>query len=374
MSYRIIAQDVSSGEFLNWHVPLRDVSVTYALSGANEIKGTLEPEIPELNLSAYDSWATWLHLEQDGYIRASGILQPLSLDGVSVDVVATGFSDYARGIPFQGERSGIQVDPLNEARAIWDHIQSYPEGDLGVTLDDTTSSVRIGEPEHEEPDGQGGTRTVDAQPYKLVWWEAKDCGSEFDNLARETPFDYREVSTWNADKTDVKHHIRLGYPRLGGKRQLRFAQGENVTNAIPLTELDDQYASTVIVLGAGEGRERIRATASERSDRLRRAVVIDDKDIKPHRRAKRLALDELRRRRARVSMEQITVDTSHPNAQWGSFSVGDDIPVTGEFPWLGWVSIDHRITAITWSPESDSANLTLVPTDAQYYGPPLEGA
>lgn len=376
MSTRYIAQDISTREFLNWDVPLSKVQVRYSLSGPDEIAGELAPEMPKLNLSAYDSWATALHLEQEGHIRASGILQPASMRENVVQIVATGPSGYPHGIPYLGEFQGIQVDPLDMVRKIWTHVQSYPDSLHGVTLDDTTSAVRIGtEKQAVEFDTTAGEHVqfeTNRGPYKLVWWEATDCGTEIDNLARQTPFDYREVASWNVDKTDVDFHIRLGYPRLGRWQDgLRFAQGENVTSAIPLTELEDQYASTVVVLGAGEGRKRVRSEASERGERLRRVVVISDKSIASVDEARKIALGELRRRRAMVSMEQIIVDTEHPNARWGTFVPGDDITVVGEFPWLGWLAIKHRITAIDWQPQSSLASLSLVPSAAQYYGPPL---
>lgn len=368
---RYIAQDVSSGEFLNWNMPLGNVTVTYPLSGPQEIAGELSPELPHLNLSAYEEWATWLHAEQGGHIRASGILQPLSIDGPTANVAAVGFTGYAHGMPYLGEYSKIQVDPLDAARQIWVHLQSYPNGLHGVTLDGAQSPIRIGEPEHEEPPAtEGGEpRTVDAKPYQLVWWSPKDCGDEFNSLAKETPFDYREDSQWNTGKTDITHHINLGYPRLGRKRDdLRFAQGENLSDPIPYTK-QDTYASEVHVLGAGEGRKRIHAVASEPGEKLRRVVVIENKDIETHRRAKRLALDELRRRQAVVSFEQVTVDTSDENARWGTFSTGDDIRITGEFPWLGRQTVWHRITSITFDPDAGSAALDLVPSASVYYGP-----
>lgn len=362
-NWRVIAQSIISGEILNWDVPLSDIAVTYTLSGPTEISGVFAPELPQLNITAFDAWATWLHLEQDGLIRASGILKPVSLSGAEIAVSCIGASGYAHGIPYLGELDKVNVDPLWIVRTIWEHVQSYPDGNLGISVDSTTSPIRIGDPVVDPDFGLTG-------PYKLNWWDHRDCGEEIDNLAKQTPFDYADVATWNSTKTDVLHRVALGYPRLGRRQtNLRFAQGENIIEAIPLAESEDMYASSVIVTGSGEGRIMVRGTASERGSRIRRVAVHSDKNIDKFDRARSVALQELRRRKARTSMEEITVDASHPNARLGTFGVGDDIAVTGEFPWVGRLSIWHRITAYTWSPDRDTVVLKLKPSESFRYGP-----
>lgn len=373
MPYRVIAQDIKTGEFLNWDVPLSELQITYTLSGPGVIAGKLNPEIPSLNVSAMEAWATWLHVEMDGQIRASGILQPVTLDGYSLTVESEGPSGYAHGIPFMGSISEIGIDPIDVVRRIWANIQSYPSANLGLVVDSTTkSAVKIGTPKPAEGDTNADPN---AGPYTLQWWDHKDCGDEVNSLATQTPFDYHEWFQWNADKTDVIKHLDFGYPRLGRSRtDLRFAFRENILKAIPLAEMDDQYASDVICLGSGEGQDRIRGRASQDSgSRLRRVVVIADGSITTVARANAEAQAELKRRAARISMQQITIEANHPNAKLGSFTLGDDILVEGDFPWVGRMSLWHRITAYTWSPTATQATLTLKPSESFNYSPPLSG-
>src|SRR5699024_11949333 len=47
-------------------------------------------------------------------------------------------------LPISSEYKGVQVDPLSLVRRIWSHLQSQPDGDLGLKVDSTTSPVRIG--------------------------------------------------------------------------------------------------------------------------------------------------------------------------------------------------------------------------------------
>lgn len=369
MGTRILAQHIRTGEWLNKDVPSSDVSVKHTLSGPDVISGKFTPELPNLNIGLFDEWSTWLYVEQDGQIRGSGIIQPHGINDSSsnteVQISADGASSYPHGIPFSGEISEFQVDPLDIVRRIWSTVQSHPDGNLGVQIDDTTSPIRIGT--HKDPDDD----LSQDEPYKLNWWEHKDCGQEINNLAKQTPFDYRDISEWNTGHTDVIHRFEIGYPRLGHMRNdLRFAEGENIISSVPLTEIDGLYASEVEVLGAGQGRDMIRGRVGSPSEtRLRRVAVVTDKSITTTDRATKRARDELKRRQADVSMKQITVSARHLNAQLGTFQCGDDIPVTGEFPWIGRTCIWHRITSYTWKPNSDSVQIDLKPSSSFRYGP-----
>lgn len=502
---RVIAQNIRSGEILNWNIPLADLSIFHALSGAHTITGKLTPEQPNLNLDAYEPWATWLHVEQNGHIEVSGILQPVGLDGDTITITAESPSGYASGLVFGGAVNEVGIDPLDVVRQIWADIQSHGDGNLGVLIDATHTPVRLGITRDQPtmrldcpntfqgeshpgtqvwewpnnstdaqlfklsaPDPQGyvtitsklsgllldvaggstrpgaavtewgadgapsqlwklvnhgsfhtvlnknsglvldvpgnaqGARAVQnpdneitdtqhwdvsqpdtdgyvtfanlgsgpKQPYTLNWWDHKDCASEINQLAQDTPFDYRDHAEWNPTHTNITHSVVIGYPRLGRQRDdLRFAQGQNIVNAIPLEEIADQYASEVIVCGAGQGADMIRGRAEQPGSRLRRTVVVTDDTITYTDRATARARTELRRRQALVSMKKITVMARHPNANLGSFEVGDDIPVTGVFPWIGRTVIWHRITGYTWSPDKDTVDIDLQPSASFTYAP-----
>lgn len=375
MTYRVIAQHILTGEILNWNLRMQDISVQYTLSGPNVLSGTISPENLNLNVAAYDSWATWLHLELDGRIMCSGILEPTSLDGPSIKVECEGPTGYAHGIPFLGEISEIGIDPTDVVRRLWDHVQSYPTGKIGLNVDQTTKTPKdrwLGTP---APAATEDNPNPEASPYQLDWWDPKDIGDEINNVAKDAPFDYIERDVWNDDKTNVLHYMDFGYPRLGRFRDdLRFAEGENITASVPLEEISDQYASHVIVLGAGEGSARIRGEHSGSvGDRLRRVVTVTDTSITTVDRANQVAKDEWNRRQARYSFDKITIDGSHRNAKIGTFSCGDDIAVQGKFAWVGRVTINHRITAYTWTPSTRLVDLTLSPSASFNYGPPTTG-
>jgi len=159
----------------------------------------------------------------------------------------------------------------------------------------------------------------------------------------------------------VKHFLRFGYPMLGHRRHdLRFMVGENVYE-VPTIERDgDDYADTVIVLGAGEGRKMVRATASKISDRLHRTKIHEDKSIRTAARAQRLADSLLALYSGDEKVLELEV-VDHPNARLGSYDVGDEILIQHPDGWGNGSAVWSRIISISFHPESGSASLELLP-------------
>ena len=389
---RFLVQSILDGRFLSWDLELSDPQVALVLSGPTSITGVLKPEDPETRKlllgGGFEPWACWIHHEIEGEIRASGILQPYQIDGETLSVEAAGVSAYAHGIPWLAELSAIQIDPANVVRAIWAHLQSYPDGQLGVTVTGTTP-VRIGTPAMTVPktdpetgapvlddNGNQILEDVEAKPYELMFWEGTDCGSEIDSLAGEAPFDYIERCAWNDARTTVTHWIEIGYPRIGqrciGAGAPRFASGENILNAVPAEETDDLYASQVVVFGKGEGRDTTKGYAGRPLNRrLRRVAIVQDKTIPTPERATAAAGSELERRQALIDVTDLEVDARHPNAVFGSYQVGDDVLVDVEVDWIGRLRQYERILSITYAPDLESVRLELRRSEAFRYG---EGA
>jgi len=176
----------------------------------------------------------------------------------------------------------------------------------------------------------------EAAPFTLTWWETHDLGSVINDLAKNTPFDYRERSTWSGE--DITHRLELGTPALGARRpDLRFEVGVNVTVPPPLHERD--YASEVVVLGSGTGRAMVRATATGNPGRVRRAVVVQRKDINKTDKAAVQARTEVAARAAEWTLDTLAV-SDHKFAPYGSFRPGDVVYVTGD---TGWKQLDDWV-------------------------------
>lgn len=344
-------------------LPLNVDSFTHTLSGPNAMSARIDFEVAYLKdeegRPILKRWETAIYAEKDDVIRWGGILTDVEEDGQRLALTVQGFVAYAYGQPYLDERQWIQADPLVIARHIWEHLQSFDGGNLAVVLDETTSPVRVGtETEDVEFEtGEGNQVSFEAGPYKLNFFSTHDLGGEFDSLAEATPFDYAEVHEWQGET--IRHRIRLGYPALGQRREdLRFVVGENV-HTDPVVEQDgDEYASEVVVLGSGEGRKMVRASAEvNERDGLRRVKVITDKSAASKPRAKAIAKAELQARIGAENVSTITV-LDHPSAPLGSFSVGDEIRIQGSGKgWNGDLYLWVRILEITTQPGAESASL-----------------
>lgn len=367
-TYRLIAQNILTGEIIDWDLPVSNVVITYTLSGPNLLKGIIVPEqqdflVNDINL---EPKATWIHVEQDGDIRASFILQPgeLGTDG-SISFIGEGFSGYPHGQPFQGVYFVNDIDPLDVVRFIWNYIQGDPRSNLGVTLSAGSSPVRVGNAVDLSNDS--------ITPYHLFWWDNPDCGQAIDDLAKSTPFDYFEFSSWgSSDHTTVNHLIILAYPRTGQRRfDLAFITGENILSIVLLREEPDQYASEVIVIGAGSGADSIRGFASNIvGNRLRQAKGILDQTIVTVDAANLRAIAELSNAQAFLQIREIVILDKHDNASLGDFTVGDDILVDAETFWYGNFKLWCRIMSYDWNPELHTITIQLMNSDQFNYGPP----
>lgn len=337
---------------LDSELPLSGVELREDLSGPGGLTGSITPEVARLKARGEPilaPWSTAIYAELDGRIRAGGILVDLDDSGPNLGLDCVGFTGYASGIPYTSERVFIKADPLDVARHIWDHLQSQKGGNLGLTADATKSPVRIGD-DPNDPNAKN--------PFRLIWFQDHDLGASFDQLAADTPFEYRVQHDWDGE--DIAHRLVLGYPRIGRRRtDLRFMVGENIT-VIPQISYDgDEYASEAIVFGGGEGRDMIRGTRTGNAGRLRRPVIVMDKALRSTKDAEARADRELALRMADADMTEIVL-WEHPNAPYGSFQVGDEILIQTAPGWTDGLALWSRIVSIKFSPETGTATLSLL--------------
>lgn len=376
--FRVIAQDHFTRRFIHWDLPVDQVAITYGVTGPNLIAAVLTSEMD--NVLDLDPPLvpnrTWLHAEQDGVIKASFLMTEFIDDPQTQtrQIEGEGFSAYPGWVTYEGESvAAVQVDPADMIRLLWDHVQSYPDGNLGVQVSATRTPVKIGFPVENVQfvTSEGNDVQFQDGPYTLNWWSVTNCGDEITKLCQQAPVDFVEYSRWNASKSDVEHFIVLGYPRVGTKRtDLGFREGENLVSLIPSYQgSNDNYASDVIVIGAGTGPSAVRAISSGRIGLLRKTSVLQNQEIANHSRAQAIADFEYRRLAAsRFLIENITVDTTHPNAPWGSFTCGDDILVEANAGYAGPIQAWYRITSYSYDPYGQVATLHLAPSDSFTYG------
>lgn len=206
-------------------------------------------------------------------------------------------------------------------------------------------------------------------PYELDWWNASDLGQEISNVAQQAPCDFAAVHAWTGPgKQAVSHRLALGYPRLGTRRaNLRFAEGENVTALVTVTNRGSSYANEVIGLGAGTGSQMLRSVAANSDGRLLRRLAYTDQSLTTSQAVMAAARKTLFASQGLDEVTSLTV-IDHPHARLGSFGPGDDIPVTLAGP-VGERVIWHRITSYTVDLATNVVTLTTARSDTFTYMP-----
>lgn len=387
---RVIAQRVLTGEFLSWDVPLGDGKAVRELSGPGGITGVIEPRDARLigddGLPLIEEWSTALYFEDDnGDLPGGGLVTRMeeTTDG-ALKIEAPGFSTYPHGIVHADtHKFALDADALDVYRYLWDYVQSFKDGDLGVTVDGLDSGEKVSSvvtkdikfknvQSHMEiikPKKTAGLKPNDEvtvrfdKAYRLPWWEFRDCGEEMDSMLELATADYIERHSWNGDHTAINHHIDLGVPRLGKKRRdLRFAEGENVVAALPLTIDGDEFAQVVYGVGRGEGRKIRHSRVGQRDHRLRRTALFVDKHAH-QKKIDRLTRREFNRRSGTKTFDTVLI-RDHENARIGQINPGDDILIEADLDWHGRVRIWSRVLSIETSVIDDTAVLRVKRSDS----------
>ncbi|WP_328691385.1 hypothetical protein OHA74_20715 [Streptomyces phaeochromogenes] len=405
MAWRYYALDVLTKQFIHRDLPLQDVDITLTLNGPQTIRASINPEWPDL----FDSdgepllkeWSALILAEKDGVIRAGGILVNSDFEGSKWTLDIKGFTAYAQGQilerTYAFKETGTSsdgVDPIAVVKWLWGNegLGYFEDARLGVTFNSATSDYRLGTwkyttTETTKVKGKNVKKTVtktqdingvkvtkpsgtivDAT-YNLFSYDNIDVGQKIDELAKQTPFDYQEFYGWANDAhSAITMRFDFGSPRLGGKRaQLRFAEGENVSQVIAVKADGDGYANSIRVIGSGEGKDQKAVTLGTRDGRLRRMVLHADQTLKTNETLTSTGHAILNTKNTFLDITSVTL-IDHPNAPIGSFGVGDDIQVETHIGWQK-VKLWVRITSYSFSPDEGTVTLTTTRSDSFRYIP-----
>jgi hypothetical protein len=349
-------------------LPLSGVSLTRAVSGAGGFQAKIDPAVARLlgpdGQPILQPWSTAIYSEESGQIRHGCILTNRAKGDSSLELSGAGFTAAIKGQPYTGSKFFVKTDPIDIARHIWDHWQSFRGGNLGMRLDRSTKAgTLIGTTlTQAQFDSRNGPMTFEAGPYKLNEWETSDLGGRVDSLATDYNFDYQEDHFWVGEV--VGHSLGFGAPRIGTRRaDLRFVVGENIFMPPTIDDDETAYASEVLVLGAGNGATMKRALVPRAAEtRLRRVRIATDNTLKTDAapRARGQSLLPLLTGRGDVT-DLVIADND--NAPLGSWNEGDEIELHTDSAW-GDDSIWFRIESTTISPEAPNvATVSVVRAD-----------
>lgn len=370
MSWQYIASRLNGDgteTFLDWDLPLGEsVDIQHALSGADAISCTIEPEVTRMKKNGkfiLEPWSTAIYAQRDGKIFGGALLVDMSVEGQKISLETTGFTGYANGMPYNGDKVFRNEDPINIFRHIWSHLQGQKDGNLGLTLDSTTSPVRIGSPQDLASIALNGGSASDEAVVFGWFGQTMDLGKEMNDLAANTPFEYITELAWSGPRS-IRKNVRIGFPRIGRRRSdLRFAVGENVIEEPEIEYQGDDYASDIWAFGAGEGRA-MRKNLSLRRDtgRLRRVAVVTDKALQTDKAVLSLGEKELARRTGSADITSIEV-SNHKNAALGTYGPGDEIRVISDYGQSKGLDIWARIVKTTLHTKTENTTIDLIRSD-----------
>lgn len=332
---------------LHPELPATACPITDALSAPGQLTVTLEPE--SVDPALFVQWSTAIYAERDGVILGAGIVSDVNAEGPKLLVTCTGWADYLTGMPWvDSPQSYVSTDPGRILAKIWAATQAKPFGNIGLEVPTVATGRTVGTP-------KVGKKA--AQPFVLAQYETADLGATQTTLLGEGAMEYIERHWWAG--STIRHALVVASPRVGRRRSdLRLVIGENV-QAVPSVS-DSEYASEVLILGAGEGPKKIMARAiNAKPGRLRRVFVGNYSTVTRAAQADSLAASLLRLLTGTADdLEQIVVVDS-PAAPVASLTPGDEVLVSGPAGFAGNVSVWLRILGRTWDPIGAPDQVTL---------------
>ncbi|MEV8248064.1 hypothetical protein AB0R01_30475 [Streptomyces rochei] len=358
---RVITQHALTGAWLSWALPVTDLEYGPELSGPGELRGKLSPRLVSQSPQLADPGNTLIYVESDGQLEWGGLIWDVRAQGADYILEAASWSSYLqRRFDLDGEHGGrgpyVNTDRCHVIRQIWAYAQSVPDGDIGVTVDSTTSTSRVGTP---------------AEPYHSYWYDTTSLGDQVDELVSDqgTP-EYTCTTSWNADKTAVVKRVKLGWPRLGTRRRdIEFSSGVNIIEDPEEIRSGDDYAQVFIGTGAGDGSAKLRQISAVRNGRLRLEATGAFPEITGNDVLRERAEWERAWRQTLGAVEQVTIRDT-PAAPFGSWQVGDDVYVRIHNQWTsftGWC----RVVGWTIQPTArggPQATVQLKPSASYTYG------
>lgn len=406
---RYIVERIRDGKFLDLELPITVSSSSRALSGPGTFAGSLEPDVGAVrdgdgNL-LLDPYSTFIHEEADGVIRNTWLVTRSEMNGEVWSVEGAGFSRFFDGMPYTGVFRGVQVDPVDVARHVIEKAQSQSRANIGVTVVGS-SKVRVGTDSDnrvsaaksvlddakqflagrkellaeakaeakKNPSGlnkaavksyesqvkdatKGKTAAEDALSkakekadadggaWKILWWDLPDTLEAFNEAVEAAGMEWVEWSGWSADKSRVLKEIRVTSTVGKQRNDLLFVEGDNIVETVVVSDDASEYANQVYAVGAGEGAKALRFTVAVNDGRRLKPHILDAKHVTKKSVLEKLARAELAARSQHLRVEDIRV-VDHPNAEFGTFGVGDRILVDCDVDWLGRQRLWRRIVEV----------------------------
>lgn len=265
-SWRFIAQNALTKEWLHWDLPLVREEQRTDLTGPGALRGSISPVRPELIDAAGEfllrEWQTAIYAEADGEIRWGGLVTRLTWSGPTVNVECAGFSTYPHGYEYDGPLySKLKHNPVQVVVDVWAYLQGQPDGNL---------DLRVVRPEDEPPSTLGKPGAAEYTEYQLdgTWTRTPPAGSIV--TAKTGTLAVAMKATGNLltlrkladfDKLKLPYTVRVGSEDLRvtarSGLKLTVTRGYGSTNAGP------HSTGTLVKFTAGTPSRKVEAVEAE---------------------------------------------------------------------------------------------------------------
>jgi len=385
--WRFYAKRPAQDRWLDTNVQI-DPVMTWSLNASFAGQAIIPNGIgPDKGPDKRDMWGrgdTLLLGEEDNQLAWAGICSMATPGREGLYLEFTGAFGWMNNLPYLGEYEVNKADVFDVVRHLITAGNKLPRT-LNVVADNTKSQFTAGGTKGDYPEapvrhkGQTTKEYEESGPYKawlaqiekyeanlgvgpytLAWWEAPYIGEEISTMADEYGFDFRERVKWK-DRRDLDFEFRLDFADDLTKRRtdIVFEEGVNLASRAQPKEDSEPYATHVIGLGAGEGRDMVRAEHDVDDPRLYSARYMNYKTVTNADRLRSLTRNDARRFSGNgASIESVQVWDTPGFAPIGSLKVGDECRVishSSKPPYDIW----HRVREITRTPSSAVVDLSL---------------
>lgn len=166
-------------------------------------------------------------------------------------------------------------------------------------------------------------RVFESAQYKINWWSTHDIMRELSNVCDEVGASMRVVH--HVDGHNATHSLEVFRESVRTNKSVEFIDGENVAVLPKIVTGSERYATTVRVLGAGEGAKMVHAvseTGAGGVKGLQRVLTVTDKTASTRSRAQSIVNRLAPRHSSFTGVDELRLFPSD-YAPLGSFDVGD---------------------------------------------------
>ena len=294
--------------------------------------------------------STVLYAVHGDAVVAAGLVESMAQSGDKVSVTARGLTSITQELPWTAApESHVQINTAAVWDKLWNHVQSQPGGNLGLTWNDFTTAAWMGSSD---------------QPFVLSPSETRDLGQVLDAIVADG-VEFREGHAF--DGNGFRHWLDVG-TRIGDdKTGLIFQIGLNVITDVEVDDRAQDHPTGMLIIGPERQDANNNALPpfwgvyhDPTATGVRRIASYIDNAVTSNADAVARAQARLAKFRRVATAFKFTVRDSDVTPLT-SFDVGDTIEIGGRHRWDQYVTETVRVTSIEYNPAESSAEVEVIP-------------